>query len=70
MFTLSMYKKNRRRVIKESMDYMEIIEYLIDHTIDPTMTEKQARRMFYDLNTKGRYIHPDGTKIELREELF
>lgn len=68
MFSLRLSRKDERKVLLESMDYMDIVEYLMHENF--RLTDKEMRRMFYDINTKGKHTFTNGDVIELKELLF
>jgi hypothetical protein len=70
MYSISVSKPGAKKILKETKDYMEIVEYIITNLSYWTISEKEARKMFYELNTVGKYKLKNGTIIEFKELLF
>lgn len=68
MFSLISTKDGQRKVIIESKDYMDIVEYIMQRNY--IMTDRESRRLFYDINTKGKHTMKNGNVLELKELLF
>jgi hypothetical protein len=60
----------KNKVLIESQDFMEIVEFILTNLEYWNLSDKQARRLFYDLTKSGKHKLSNGSTIELRELLF
>jgi hypothetical protein len=68
MFSLRKIENGTTKVLIESHDYMNIVEYLLSSKM--LLNDKQTRRMFFNISTKGRHKFDNGSIIELKNLLF